>query len=70
MPDRSKGLSILMVETKDLPGYRVGRVLDKMGLHGQDTSELFFEGVKVPVENLLGGDEGHGHAPAHARPAV
>ena len=31
-----------------------------MGLHGQDTSELFFEGVKVPVENLLGGEEGHG----------
>jgi acyl-CoA dehydrogenase len=58
--DRSKGLSILMVETKDLPGYRVGRVLDKMGLHGQDTSELFFEGVKVPVENLLGGEEGRG----------
>jgi acyl-CoA dehydrogenase len=58
--DRSKGLSILMVETKDLPGYRVGRVLDKMGLHGQDTSELFFEGVKVPVANLLGGVEGEG----------
>jgi acyl-CoA dehydrogenase len=58
--DRSKGLSILMVETKDLPGYRVGRVLDKMGMHGQDTSELFFEGVKVPVENLLGGAEGQG----------
>ena len=49
-----------MVETKDLPGYRVGRVLDKMGLHGQDTSELFFEGVKVPVECLLGGVEGKG----------
>ena len=49
-----------MVETKDLPGYRVGRVLDKMGLHGQDTSELFFEGVKVPAENLLGGVEGKG----------
>ena len=31
-----------------------------MGMHGQDTSELFFEGVKVPVENLLGGEEGHG----------
>ncbi len=58
--DRSRGLSILMVETQDLPGYRVGRVLDKMGLHGQDTSELFFEGVKVPVENLLGGVEGMG----------
>ena len=58
--DRSRGLSIVMVETKDLPGYRVGRVLDKMGLHGQDTSELFFEGVKVPVGNLLGGVEGEG----------
>jgi len=59
-PDRSKGLSILMVETKDLPGYRVGRVLDKMGQHGQDTAELFFEGVQVPAENLLGGTEGQG----------
>jgi len=58
--DRSKGLSILMVETKDLPGYRVGRVLDKMGLHGQDTSELFFQGVKVPADCLLGGEEGKG----------
>ncbi|HEU5134547.1 MAG TPA: acyl-CoA dehydrogenase family protein [Steroidobacteraceae bacterium] len=58
--DRSKGLSILMVETRDLPGYRVGRVLDKMGQHGQDTAELFFEGVKVPAENLLGGVEGAG----------
>jgi len=59
-PDRSKGLSILMVETRDLPGYRVGRVLDKMGQHGQDTAELFFEGVQVPVDNLLGGEEGKG----------
>jgi acyl-CoA dehydrogenase len=58
--DRSRGLSIVMVETKDLPGYRVGRVLDKMGLHGQDTSELFFEGVKVPAAHLLGGVEGKG----------
>jgi acyl-CoA dehydrogenase len=58
--DRNRGLSILMVETEGLAGYRVGRVLDKMGLHGQDTSELFFEGVKVPVENLLGGVEGEG----------
>jgi long-chain-acyl-CoA dehydrogenase len=58
--DRSKGLSILIVETKDLPGYRVGRVLDKMGFHGQDTSELFFESVKVPADCLLGGVEGEG----------
>jgi acyl-CoA dehydrogenase len=58
--DRSKGLSILIVETKDLPGYRVGRVLDKMGFHGQDTSELFFESVKVSTDCLLGGVEGEG----------
>jgi acyl-CoA dehydrogenase len=42
------------------PGYRVGRVLDKMGLKAQDTSELFFDNVAVPAENLLGGREGQG----------
>jgi hypothetical protein len=59
--DRSRGLSIVMVETQDLPGYRVGRVLDKMGLHGQDTSELFFEGVKVRGESA-GRCRRQGHA--------
>ena len=58
--DRSRGLSILMVETGDLPGYRVGRVLDKMGLTAQDTAELFFEDVRVAVGSLLGGEEGKG----------
>lgn len=56
----SAGTSILMVETKDLPGYRVGRILDKMGLKSQDTAELFFENVRVPAGNLLGGAEGQG----------
>jgi long-chain-acyl-CoA dehydrogenase len=56
----ARGTSILMVETRDLEGYRVGRILDKMGLKAQDTSELFFENVRVPVENLLGGVEGQG----------
>jgi long-chain-acyl-CoA dehydrogenase len=56
----AKGTSILMVETKDLEGYRVGRILDKMGLKSQDTSELFFENVRVPAGNLLGGAEGQG----------
>jgi acyl-CoA dehydrogenase len=56
----AKGTSILMVETKDLAGYRVGRILDKMGLKSQDTSELFFEDVRVPAANLLGGAEGQG----------
>jgi acyl-CoA dehydrogenase len=56
----AKGTSILMVETKDLQGYRVGRILDKMGLKSQDTAELFFEDVRVPAANLLGGEEGRG----------
>jgi acyl-CoA dehydrogenase len=51
--DRGRGLSILMVETTGLPGYRVGRVLDKMGQQAQDTAELFFEDVRVPVDCLL-----------------
>jgi acyl-CoA dehydrogenase len=51
--DRGRGLSILMVETTDLPGYRVGRVLEKMGQQAQDTAELFFEDVRVPVDCLL-----------------
>lgn len=58
--DRSRGLSILMVETEGLAGYRVGRVLDKMGLTAQDTSELYFEDVRVPADCLLGGVEGKG----------
>ena len=56
----AKGTSILMVETQDLKGYRVGRILDKMGLKSQDTAELFFEDVRVPAANLLGGAEGQG----------
>ena len=56
----SKSISLLMVETKALPGFRVGRVLDKMGLHAQDTAELFFDGARVPAANLLGGAEGKG----------
>jgi acyl-CoA dehydrogenase len=56
----AKGTSILMVETQDLAGYRVGRILDKMGLKSQDTAELFFEDVRVPAANLLGGAEGQG----------
>jgi acyl-CoA dehydrogenase len=57
---RAKGISILMVEPKDLPGYRVGRVLDKIGQHGWDTAELFFDEVRVPADCLLGGQEGQG----------
>ena len=54
------GTSILIVDTDNCPGYRVGRVLDKMGLKAQDTSELFFDDVRVPTDQLLGGVEGKG----------
>ncbi len=54
------GMSLIMVETQGLQGYRVGRVLDKMGMQAQDTSELFFDDVRVPVDCLLGGQEGNG----------
>lgn len=57
---KAKGMSILIVETKDRPGYEVGRVLDKIGLKAQDTSELFFDNVRVGADCLLGGQEGKG----------
>jgi len=57
-----KGISILIVETKDLKGYRVGGFLDKIGQHAQDTNELFFADVHVPAERLLGAEEGRGFA--------
>ena len=58
--ERKKGLSILMVETENLAGYRVGRVLDKMGMPAQDTAELFFDNVRVSADCLLGDGEGKG----------
>jgi acyl-CoA dehydrogenase len=56
----AKGTSIIMVETADLQGFRVGRILDKMGMKSQDTAELFFDNVRVPAADLLGGAEGQG----------
>jgi acyl-CoA dehydrogenase len=55
-----RAMSLIMVETRELPGYRVGRPLEKVGRHGQDTCELFFDGVRVPAANLLGDGEGLG----------
>jgi alkylation response protein AidB-like acyl-CoA dehydrogenase len=49
----AKGTSLILVEA-DRPGFSRGRNLDKIGQHSADTSELFFEDVRVPVENLLG----------------
>ncbi|WP_321928876.1 acyl-CoA dehydrogenase family protein [Paraburkholderia guartelaensis] len=56
----AKGVSIVVMETDDLPGFRRGRVLEKMGQKGQDTAELFFDDVRVPCANLLGTEEGKG----------
>lgn len=50
----ARGLSILMLETEQAEGFNRGRKLDKIGLHAQDTSELAFDDVFVPAENLLG----------------
>lgn len=55
-----KGISLLVLETKGATGFHRGRALEKIGLHAQDTSELFFDDVRVPQENLLGPQEGHG----------
>src|SRR6478736_6061465 len=55
---RHKGMSLLVLE-RGMEGFERGRNLDKIGLHAQDTAELFFNDVQVPVENLLGG-EGEG----------
>jgi acyl-CoA dehydrogenase len=54
----TKGISLLLVET-DRPGFVKGRKLEKIGCKAQDTAELFFEDVRVPVTNLLG-EEGRG----------
>jgi len=55
----AQGVSLIAVPT-DTPGFRRGRLLDKVGLRGQDTAELFFDDVRVPAANLLGEQEGQG----------
>lgn len=56
----ARGVSLIAVETDDAPGFERGRNLDKLGQEAADTSELFFNDVRVPADNLLGGDEGQG----------
>ncbi len=56
----AKGTSLFIVET-NLEGFEKGQNLEKIGMKAQDTSELFFQDVKVPKENILG-SEGHGFA--------
>ncbi|MEU8178214.1 acyl-CoA dehydrogenase family protein [Microbispora hainanensis] len=55
----ARGTSLLVVE-RGMEGFTRGRNLEKVGMHAQDTAELFFENVRVPVANLLGGEEGQG----------
>jgi acyl-CoA dehydrogenase len=56
----AKGTSLIVVETNGLDGFERGRNLDKVGLKANDTSELFFNDVRVPTANLLGHEEGQG----------
>jgi len=56
----SKGTSLMVLETDGAAGFTRGRNLDKIGLKAADTSELFFDNVEIPPENLLGGTEGRG----------
>lgn len=57
----SRGISIIVVDTEEVDdGFRRGRKLKKLGMQRQDTSELFFDELSVPAENLLGGVEGQG----------
>jgi acyl-CoA dehydrogenase len=57
--DPKSGISLFYVET-DTPGFARGRKLDKIGLNMEATAELFFDNVRVPAENLIGGEEGLG----------
>ncbi len=56
----AKGLSMVVLETDGAEGFSRGRNLEKVGNHAADTSELFFDNVEIPPENILGGEEGRG----------
>jgi len=56
----AKGMSLIVLETDNADGFSRGRNLEKVGLHASDTSELFFDDVEIPPENILGGKEGQG----------
>jgi len=58
----ARGISLLGIETEGLKGFIRGNNLEKLGLKAQDTSELFFEDMRIPASNLLGGVEGQGFA--------
>lgn len=56
----AKGISLFMVETEKCPGFRVNKVLEKVGQNGLDTCEIFLDDVRVPSSHLIGGVEGCG----------
>jgi acyl-CoA dehydrogenase len=56
----AKGISLFVVETGSQPGFKVGRILEKIGMKTSDTCELAFEDMRVLADNLLGGVEGEG----------
>jgi acyl-CoA dehydrogenase len=56
----SGGVSLMVLETENLPGFRVGRRLEKLGQHASDTAELFFDAVRLHQDQLLGEQEGLG----------
>ncbi len=56
----SKGTSLVVLETEGATGFARGRNLEKIGLHAADTSELFFDNVVIPPENILGTEENQG----------
>lgn len=58
--ERAKGISLMCLETDGAEGFRRGKKLDKIGMDAADTSELFFDDVFVPGDNVLGGEEGKG----------
>lgn len=55
-----RGISLFLVETDTVEGFRRGRNLDKLGMKSNDTSEMFFDDMRVPASALLGSEEGQG----------
>ncbi len=56
----AKGVTLFMVEVEQSPGFRINKVLEKIGQNGLDTCEIFLDDVRVPAANLIGGTEGCG----------
>ncbi|HEY1058397.1 MAG TPA: acyl-CoA dehydrogenase family protein [Limnobacter sp.] len=52
----AKGVTLLILETRNAPGFKVGRILEKLGQKGQDTCELFFDNVRIPQSHVLGAE--------------